>query len=144
MSFIQLLSCVIIFTRRFKGHLEISASASRYQHWNWHRYQHYKNFICFVQLFFQKVEHLCPSCMIQYTSIFPILFFVLSYSTSITWLQLLISLGFLIHLFRGVHWCSSKKFVWIFGSTCSLAFLKKAALKTFGNFPVKHPCWMPF
>ena len=58
--FIQLLSCVIIFTRRFKGHLEISASASRYQHWNWHRYQHYKNFICFVQLFFQKVEHLCP------------------------------------------------------------------------------------
>ena len=45
-----------------KDHLEISASASWYQHWhqNWHQHQHYKILIFVLRSFVGKIEHLCP------------------------------------------------------------------------------------
>ena len=77
---------------------------------------------------------------VQYTSVF---FLILSYSASITLIQLLISLQFLIHPFRDVHWCSSKNFICIFGGNCSLAF-PNSCTENIWKLPVKHSCWNAF
>ena len=72
------------------------------------------------------------------------LFVVLSYGTSTTLLQLLISLRFPTHPFKGVCWCSRK---WLFEhleASVHWCFKKTTAPKIsgyFGYFPVKHLGW---
>ena len=59
------------------------------------------------------------------------LFVVLSYGTSTTLLQLLISLRFPTHPFKGVCWCSRK---WLFEhleASVSIGVLKRQLLRKF-------------
>ena len=74
----------------------------------------------------------------QYTSVFFIWLAVIWHIT-ITLLQSLITLRLPIHPSRGAHCCSSKVFL-----NFRKHLHKIAGLKTFGNFPVKHPWWCPF
>ena len=55
----------------------------------------------------------------------------------ITMIQLLISLKFPTHPFRDIYRCSRQKDVWIFGSTCPLAFWKKSHSENFKKLPCK-------
>ena len=52
-------------------------------------------------------------------------------------IQLLISLKFPTHPFRDIYRCSRQKDVWIFGSTCPLAFWKKSHSENFKKLPSK-------
>ena len=54
---------MIVFTRHFKGHLEIALSAILYQYW--HCYCHFKNFIFLLRNFLKKCN-----ISVQYTSVF--------------------------------------------------------------------------
>ena len=54
---------MIVFTRHFKGHLEIALSAVLYQYW--HCYCHFKNFIFLLRNFLKKCN-----ISVQYTSVF--------------------------------------------------------------------------
>ena len=75
------------------------------------------------------------------------LFLVLSYGIRPTLLQILISLRFPIHPFKGVHWCSRKRLF-----EHSEAFIHWCLEKTtapkisayFTYFPAKLPGWSSF
>ena len=68
-------------------------------------------------------------------------FLVLSYGISTTLLQVIISLRFPIHPFKGVHWCSRKRL--LKHSETSVHWCRKTAASKisgyFAYFPTKHP-----
>ena len=75
------------------------------------------------------------------------LFLVLSYGISTTLLQILISLRFPIHPFKGVHWCSRKRPFEHSEASFHWCFKKTTAPKIsayFAYFPAKHPGWSSF
>ena len=74
-------------------------------------------------------------------------FLVLSYGVSTTSLQILISLRFPVHSFKGVHWCSRKRLFEHSEASVHWCFEKIAAPKIsgyFAYFPAKHPGWSYF
>ena len=75
------------------------------------------------------------------------LFLVLSCGISTTLLQILISLRFPIHPFKGVHWCSRKRLFEHSETSVHWCFKKTTAPKIsayFAYFPAKHPGWSSF
>ena len=71
----------------------------------------------------------------------------LGYSVSTTLLQILISLRFPIHPFKGVHWCSRKRLFKHSKASVYWRFEKITAPKIsgyFAYFPAKHPGWSSF
>ena len=62
------------------------------------------------------------------------LFLALSYGTSTTLLQILNSLRFPIHPFKGVHWCSSKRLFEHTKASVHWCFKKTTAPKISGYF----------
>ena len=75
------------------------------------------------------------------------LFLVLSYVTSTTLLQILISLRFPIYPFKGVHWCSRKRLFEHSEASVHWCFKKTAAQKIsgyFAYFVAKHSGWSSF
>ena len=74
-------------------------------------------------------------------------FLVLNYDISTTLLQILISLRFPIHPFKGVHWCSKKRLLNIREHSSTGVLKKTTAPKIaayFAYFPAKHPEWSSF
>ena len=71
------------------------------------------------------------------------LFLVLSLGISTTLLQILISLRFPIHPFKGVHWCSRKRLFQHWEGSVHCFFLKKTTAPKvpayFAYSPAKHP-----
>ena len=72
-----------------------------------------------------------------------IFFLLLLIRHQFTLLLILISLQFLIHSSRSVHWCSRKKSFWIFKSNC-LVTSKITSPKIFEKFLLRHLWWSPF
>ena len=75
------------------------------------------------------------------------LFLVLSYGISTNLLQILISLRFPIHPFKGVYWCSRKRLFEHSEASIHWCFKKTAAPKIsayFAYFPANHPGWSSF
>ena len=72
------------------------------------------------------------------------LFLVLSYGISTTLLQILISLRFPIHSFKGIHWCSRNRLFENSEAFVHWCLKKTIALKISAYFPGKHPGWSSF
>ena len=69
-------------------------------------------------------------------------FLVISYGISNTLLQILFSLRFPIHPFKGVHWCFGKRQFELSEASVHCCFEKITAPKIsayFVYFPAKHP-----
>ena len=112
--------------------MEILTSASQHQHSHWHRHCK-KSCFCLQNLLFKNRVFM--------------LFLVLSYGISTTLLQILTSLRFPIHLFKGVYWCCRKRLFEHSEASVRWFFKKTTAPKIsayFAYFPAKHPGWSSF
>ena len=109
----------------FNDHLKISAFASRHQHrhQNRHQHQHCKKIIFTFRNFFERIEYLC--------------FFCSELWHQYTLLQILISLRFPIHPYKGVYWCSRKRLFEFSETSVHWCFQKITAPKNSAYFPSK-------
>ena len=71
------------------------------------------------------------------------LFLVLTYGISTTLLQMVISLRFPIHPFKGVHWCSRKRIFEFSEASTHWCCVKRIAPNVSVYSPARHPGWSP-
>ena len=68
--------------------------------------------------------------------------YMLSYGISTTLLQILISLRFPVHTFKGIHWCFEKRLFELSEALVHWCFEKITSPKISGCFPAKHLGWI--
>ena len=68
--------------------------------------------------------------------------YMLSYGISTTLLQILISLRFPVHTFKGIHWCFEKRLFELSEASVHWCFEKITSPKISGCFPAKHLGWI--
>ena len=107
----------------YRDHLQISASVSQHQHCRWNRHWHQllQKIIFVFRMFF-------------FLGRIFIFFLVLSYDISTILLEIIISLGFPFHPFKGVHCCSRKRLFELSEAHVHQWFEKITAPKIFAYF----------